>query len=61
MLDRAFHFLADDEGLVTFEWVVVAAAVILLSVGVMTVIRINVNSASSTVGSKLVVATQSNS
>lgn len=61
MLDRALQFLADEEGLATVEWVVLAAGVILLSAGVVSIIRTNVNTAGSTVGSKLVVAVQSNS
>ena len=61
MSDRVLKFLADEEGLATFEWFVLAAGVILLSAGVVGVIRTNVNTAGSTVGSKLVVAVQSNS
>ena len=61
MSDRVFQFLADEEGLVTLEWVALAASVILLSVGVVSIIRTNENTAASTVGSKLVVAVQSNS
>ena len=61
MSDRVLQFLADEEGLVTLEWVALAASVILLSVGVVSIIRTNVNTAASTVGSKIVVAAQSNS
>lgn len=61
MLDRVLHFLADEEGMVTLEWVALAAAVILLSVGVVSIIRTSETTAASTVGSKLVVAVQSNS
>lgn len=61
MSDRVLQFLADDEGLATLEWVVLAAAVILLSAGVVSIIRPSLNTAGSTTGSKLVVAVQSNS
>ena len=64
-IDRIFyrgrHFLRDDTGLVTLEWVALAAAVIVLGIGVIIVIQPNVNSAASTVGSNLLSAVNSNS
>jgi Flp pilus assembly pilin Flp len=54
-------FLRRDEGLVTLEWVALAAAVIVLAIGVIIVIQTNVNTASSTIGSTLVSTVNSNS
>ena len=54
-------FLHDDKGLVTLEWVALAAAVMLLSLGVVSLIQPRLNTAASTVGSKLVSSVQSNS
>ncbi len=54
-------FLRDDEGLVTLEWVALAAAVIVLAIGVIVVIQGQVNTAASTIGSKIVSTVQSNS
>ena len=61
VLDRVLRFLADEEGLVTLEWVALAAAVIILAVGVISVIQGRVNTAASTIGSKIVSTVQSNS
>ena len=61
MFNSALRFWADEEGLVTLEWVALAAAVIILALGVITTIRSSVNTAASTVGSKVVSAVQSNS
>ncbi|HET9804220.1 MAG TPA: hypothetical protein VFP96_13370 [Candidatus Acidoferrum sp.] len=55
------RFLRDEEGLVTLEWVAIAAAVILLGIGVIIILQPNVNAAASSVGSKLVSAVNSNS
>jgi Flp pilus assembly pilin Flp len=55
------RFWNDNRGLVTLEWVALAAAVIVLSIGVISIIQPRVNTAASTVGSKLVSAVQSNS
>jgi len=55
------RFLADEEGLVTLEWVALAAAVIVLALGVITTIRSSVNTAASTIGSKIVSTVNSNS
>ena len=56
-LSRGFaifdHFWNDDEGLVTLEWVGLAAAVIMLAVGVISVVQGPTNAAASAVGSKL--------
>ena len=54
-------FLYDDEGLVTLEWVALAAAVIVLAIGVIIVIQSQLNTAASTVGSALVSTVNSNS
>jgi len=53
-------FLRDDEGLVTLEWVALAAAVIVLAIGTIIVIQTQLNSAASTVGSEIVSTVQSN-
>jgi len=55
------RFLHADEGLVTLEWVAVAAAVIILGIGVISIIKPSVTTAASTVGSNLVSSVNSNS
>lgn len=55
------RFLSDDGGLVTLEWVALAAAVIVLAIGVVVVIQSNVNTAASAIGSKIVSTVNSNS
>jgi Flp pilus assembly pilin Flp len=55
------RFLRDEEGLVTLEWVALAAAVIVLAIGVIVVIQSNLNTAASTIGSKIVSTVNSNS
>ena len=55
------QFLRDDEGLVTLEWVALAAAVIILAIGTIVVIQTQLNTAASTVGSQIVSTVQSNS
>lgn len=55
------RFLRDEEGLVTLEWVAIAAAVILLGIGVIIILQPNVNTAASSVGSKLISSVNSNS
>jgi len=55
------RFLHGDEGLVTLEWVAVAAAVIILGIGVISIIKPSVTTAASTVGSNLVSSVNSNS
>jgi len=55
------RFLCDEEGLVTLEWVALAAAVIVLAIGVIVVIQTNLNTAASTIGSKIVSTVNSNS
>jgi len=54
------RFLRDEEGLVTLEWVALAAAVIILAVGTVVVIQLQLNTAASTVGSEIVSTVQSN-
>jgi len=61
MFNRLLRFLSDDEGLVTLEWVALAAAVIILSAGVVSVLQGRVNTAASTIGSKIVSTVNSNS
>ena len=60
-LRRLRRFLGDEDGLVTLEWVAIAAAVIILGVGVIIIIKPSVNSAASTVGSNILSAVNSNS
>ena len=60
MYNHLVRFLRDDEGLVTLEWVALAAAVIILAIGVIVVIQTQVNTAASTIGSKIVSTVQSN-
>mgnify|MGYP006951302902 CR=1 FL=1 len=47
-------FWNDDGGLVTLEWVGLAAAVIVLAVGVISLVQGPVNTAASTIGTKVV-------
>ena len=54
-------FWRDEEGLVTLEWVALAAAVIVLAVGVISVLQSKVNTAASAIGSKIVSTVNSNS
>jgi len=61
LIGRVRDFLHDDAGLVTLEWVALAAAVIVLAIGVIIVIQSQLNSAASTVGSSLVSMVNSNS
>jgi len=61
MFNSALRFWADEEGLVTLEWVALAAGVIILAIGVISVVRTSVNTAASTIGSKIVSTVQSNS
>ena len=55
------QILRDDEGLVTLEWVALAAAVIILAIGTIVVIQTQLNTAASAVGSQIVSTVQSNS
>ena len=57
---QAIALLRDDTGLVTLEWVAIAAAVILLGVGVIIFLKPSVDSAASNVGTNLVNAVDSN-
>jgi Flp pilus assembly pilin Flp len=61
VINGLVRFLRGEEGLVTLEWVALAAAVIVLAIGVIVVIQTNVNTAASTIGSKIVSTVQSNS
>ena len=60
ILQQAIALLRDEEGLVTLEWVAIAAAVILLGVGVIIILKPSVDSAASGVGSNLISAVNSN-
>jgi len=60
MVREVLRFVRADEGLVTLEWVALAAAVIILAIGVVLVIQTQVNTAASTIGSKIVSTVQSN-
>ena len=55
------RFFCDESGLATLEWVSLAAAIICLGVGVVVILKPNVNSATNTVGSNIVNAVNSNS
>ena len=55
------RFWSDEEGLVTLEWVALAAAVIVLAIGVISLLQTKVNTAASTIGSKIVSQVNSNS
>ena len=59
-MGSVMQFLRDDEGLVTLEWVALAAAVIILAIGTIVVIQTQLNTAASTVGSQIVSTVQSN-
>jgi len=59
-MSQLMRFLRDEEGLVTLEWVALAAAVIVLAIGVIVVIQTQVTTAASTLGSKIVTTVQSN-
>jgi Flp pilus assembly pilin Flp len=61
MISRIVRFLADEEGLVTLEWVALASGVIILAVGAASAVRTSANSAASTIGSKVVSTVNSNS
>ena len=60
-LGASARIFQEDEGLVTLEWVALAAAVIVLGIGVVSIIKPGVNSAASIVGSKLLSSVNSNS
>ena len=64
-LPRHYHsvvsVISDNDGLVTLEWVALAAAVIILGFGVASIIKPSVNSAASIVGSNLLSSVNSNS
>ena len=60
-MGSVLQFLTAAEGLVTLEWVALAAAVIILAVGTIVVIQFQLNTAASTVGSQIVSTVQSNS
>ena len=59
-MSQLMRFLRDEEGLVTLEWVALAAAVIILAIGVIVVIQTQVNTAASIIGSKIVSTVNSN-
>jgi Flp pilus assembly pilin Flp len=61
ILNRAGRFLRDESGLATLEWVAIAAAVIVLGIGVIIILQPNVNAAASSVGSHLLSQVNSNS
>jgi Flp pilus assembly pilin Flp len=60
MIHDIMRFIRDDDGLVTLEWVALAAAVIILAIGVVLVIQGQVNTAASTIGSKIVSTVNAN-
>ena len=58
---RVRQFQRGEDGLVTLEWVALAAAVIILAVGTVVVIQFQLNTAASTVGSQIVSTVNANS
>ena len=60
LVRQLIHFVREEKGLVTLEWVALAAAVIILAVGTVIVIQGQLNTAASTVGSEIVTTVQSN-
>lgn len=54
-------FLCNDEGLVTTEWVAIAAAVVVMGVGVASVIEPSVNTTAVAIGSNLLAAVNASS
>ena len=54
VLKSLARFLRAEEGLVTLEWVALAAAVIVLAIGVIVVIQSQLNTAASHIGSKII-------
>ena len=60
-VDWARRFKRNEDGLVTLEWVALAAAVIILAIGTVIVIQTQLNTAASVVGSQIVSTVQSNS
>ena len=60
VINSLVRFFRDEEGFVTLEWVALAAAVIVLAIGVVVVIQTNVNTAASSIGSKIVSTVNSN-
>jgi hypothetical protein len=60
ILRRLRCFWGADDGLVTLEWVAIAAAVIVLGIGVVVILKPSVNTAASSVGSNLLSAVNSN-
>ena len=61
LLARTGQFLRDEDGLATLEWVAIAAAVIILGIGVIIILQPNINTAASSVGSHLLSQVNSNS
>ena len=51
------RFLEEEDGAVTVDWVVLAAAVLLLSVPVVASVKTSVTTSSSSISSKIVDAT----
>ena len=61
LLGQAGRFLRDEGGLATLEWVAIAAAVIILGIGVIIILQPSINTAASSVGSHLLSQVNSNS
>ena len=57
-LAEAAGFLAEEDGAVTVDWVVLAAAVMLLSIPVLTTIKSSTETAAGDVASDMVAATE---
>lgn len=58
--DDASHLWGGAGGFVTLEWMMIAAAAILLAIGVVTVLEGHVTAAANTVGTNLVTSVSSN-
>jgi len=55
----ASNFLADEDGAVTVDWVMLTAGIVLLGVLVLSGIRVALDSATSTIGTAIVLVGES--
>jgi len=61
IIGRLRFFLLSNDGLVTLEWVVIAAAVIIIGVAVIIILKPSVDVAASSVGSNILSSVNSGS
>ena len=61
IIGRLRFFLRSNDGLVTLEWVVIAAAVIIIGVAVIIILKPSVDVAASSVGSNILSSVNSGS